>query len=268
MRSFKGHDIYMCAVQYDRELKAGEKSVLDLAPVAARLGLRGVEYRDVYWTDVERELPAVRDQLVAHGLDCAYATFTPLFSDDPVERARLRQVLAEARDLGARLLRVFRGQPTGDGEVDAPRREAGRAIVALAATYGVPLALENHIGHLGHRLEDVVEVLQRFDSPFLGANVDLANFVCNGQDPLEAIAALSPRIIYCHLKDVRQSSEGPQQTYLGNGSMPLPEILAAMVAVGGDFPMAFEFGGEGDPEGNLRRSMEYLARLAGEGRSP
>ncbi len=260
MGSKTRRQVYLCAVQFDAELRAGKLAILDVAPVAVRYGLQGVEYRDVYWQDKARELPAVRDQLVQLGLTPVYATFTPLFSRDPAKQAQLRQDVADAHALGARLLRVFRGErPTG--VEDAALRDAAQAVVDLAAGYGIQLALENHIGHLGNQLADVLETLEWFAPSVMGTNVDIANYACNGQDPVEAIKVLAPRIVYCHLKDAKETPAGLKQTYLGNGSLPLRAIMAALDATGRSFPFTFEFGGEGDPEGALAKSIAHLAEI-------
>ncbi len=235
-------------------------SILDVAPVARRHGLQGVEYRDVYWRDKARELPAVRDQLAELGLAGVYATFTPLFSRDPAKQAQLRQDLADAHALGARLLRVFRGErPSAEG--DGALRDAAHALADQAASFGIQLALENHIGQLGNKLADVLETLGWFAPSVVGTNVDIANYVCNGQDPVEAIKAVGPRIVYCHLKDAKETPEGLKQTFLGNGSLPFRDIMAALAATGRTFPFTFEFDGEGDPEGAIAKSIACLAEV-------
>ena len=84
-------------------------AVTELAPVAARLGLDGVEYREVYWRDKATELPAVREQVARLGLRLTYCTFTPLFNADPAARQQLLADIDDAAALGSPLLRVFLG---------------------------------------------------------------------------------------------------------------------------------------------------------------
>lgn len=261
MSPFKRRDILISGVQFDQELRSGAMSVLELAPMAARLGTQGVEYREVYWKDKERELPALRRQLEDLGLRCTYATFTTFYSWGEEQQRQLLQDLEDARALGAPLMRVFRGDPPETGAGGEAVLATAEELLRRAERYGMRLALENHIGKFGCKLADVKSTLERFDRLVLGTNVDTSNYPMNGQDTVEAIKALAPKVIYAHLKDVRETPDGPKATYLGNGTLPFAEILAALDATGNDFPLCFEFGGEGDGERAIRESLAYLRSL-------
>jgi sugar phosphate isomerase/epimerase len=139
--------------------------------------------------------------------------------------------------------------------------DGARAVIARAADLGLTLALENYARTPGNRLDQVLGAIELFHSPVLGTNVDVANYVQNGQEPIPAIQALSQYVRYVHLKDVKYSPEGKVATYLGAGTLPYRDILAALDATGQDFPLCFEFGGEGDPEGVLAKSLAYLKSL-------
>ncbi len=254
-------DILICGVQFDSELKSGAMSVLDLAPIAVKHGAQGVEYREVYWRDKSKELPALREQLDSMGLTRTYATFTTLFNRDTAKQNQLLQDLEDAHAIGAPLMRVFRGDPPSDMPQDRPILDAARSVIDRAAQYGMQLALENHIGAFGSHMNDVKGTIDRLQSPTLGVNIDTSNYVINRQNPVEAVHLLAPWIIYTHLKDARDTAEGMRATYLGNGMIPLGEIVAALDQTGSNFPFTFEFGGEGDPEGAIAKSMAYLKAL-------
>lgn len=254
-------DILICGAQFDAELKSGAMSQLELAPIAARLGAQGVEYREVYWKNKAVELPAAREELDRLGLKRTYATFTPLFNRDPERQERLMRDLEDAHSLGAPLMRVFRGERPDDGPDGARMLDAARAVLERAAGYGTRLALENFIGPGGTHMNEVKETLERLGSPAIGANIDTSNYVINEQDPIEAVRLLAPWIVYTHLKDARHTPEGLKATYLGNGIIPIDQVISALDATGRDFPLCFEFGGEGDPEGAIAKSLRYLDRL-------
>ncbi len=255
--------ILMCGVQYDRELREGRARAADLAPVAKRLGLAGVEYREVYWHDKARELPAVRDQLAQLGLRGTYATFNTLFSRDPEVRARLLEDIRDARALGSSLIRIFRGELPGTGPLDAAMWDGGRAAIGLAGELGLTVALENFSGKVGNKGADIVGMLQTFDLPHVGTNIDVSNYVLNDEDPVAAIRTLARRIRYVHLKDVQFTPERKIPTYLGAGTLPYRDILAALEESGQDFPLCFEFGGGDDPEETIRKSLAFLKSIAG-----
>lgn len=254
----RGHrDFLISAVQFDAGLGTGSVSVLDLAPVAVTHGAQGVEYRDVYWKDKARELPAVREQVTRLKLKATYTTVTPLFSADPGAQAQLLRDIEDARALGSPLLRVNLGERPAPSSPKGPGA-AAREAVACAARAGVALALENNARPPGERLADIKATLEEFNSPVLGTNIDFANYATTGQDPLEAIRALAPWIIYVHAKDARRDARGWTSTSLGAGSLPLKEIMAALDETGRTFLSCFEFPGEGDPEAAIAKSKAFL----------
>lgn len=249
------------AVQFDTELNSGSLSVLDLAPIAVKHGARGVEYRDVYWKNKGRELPAAREQVIRLKLMATYTTVTPLFSADPGAQAQLLRDIEDARALGSPLLRVNLGERPALGSPKGPGA-AAREAVSCAARAGVALALENNARPPGERLADIKATLEEFNSPSLGTNIDFANYATTGQDPIEAIRALAPWIIYVHAKDARKDAHGWTSTSLGGGSLPLKEIMAALDKTGRSFLFCFEFPGEGDPEAAIMKSKAFMEACA------
>ena len=247
------------AIHFDAELKSGKMSVLDLAPLAIKYGAQGVEYRDIYWKDKTKELPAVRDQAARLKLVVTYTTVTTLYSNDTQKQAKLLTDIEDAKALNAPLLRVNLGvRPAAEPEA-AGQREAARKAIEFASRSGVKLALENNSAAPGEQLSDIKATLEEFNSPVLGTNMDFANYATTGQDPLNAIQALSPWIIYVHAKDAEKTDKGWKTTYLGGGTLPLKEIFAALEKTGRSFLFCFEFPGAGDPEGGLVKSRAYLA---------
>lgn len=253
--------IFISAVQFDEQLTAGNKTVLDLAPVAASLGVQGVEYRDVYWKDKAAELPAARRQLAQFKLKAAYTTMAPLYHPDPAQQRQLLQDIEDARALGAILLRVNLGERPGDGPADAGAHYGGRKAVERAAALRVPLSLENNAKAPGHLLADIRETLEVFGCRWLGTNIDFANYAATDQEPITAIRTLARWINYIHAKDARKTGEGWQSTYLGAGTLPLKEIVTALDMAKGTVPFCFEFPGAGDPDNAIRESLDFMARL-------
>lgn len=262
-RGGPAREIFISTVQFDEQLKSGSKTVLDLAPVAVAMGVKGVEYRDVYWRDKDTELPALKRQLAQLKLKAAYTTMTPLYDPEPARQRQLLRDVEDARDLGAVLLRINLGRRPGPGPGDAKTHYAGRMAVERAAALRVHLTLENNSREPGQLLSDVQETLGTFSCRFFGATIDFANYVTTGQDPMEAIRGLARWINYIHAKDARKTAAGWQSTYLGNGTLPLKEIIGALDSTGKAVPFCFEFPGGDDPEGSIRKSLDFLAKLEG-----
>ena len=254
-------DFLISAIHFEKELKSGSMSVLDLAPLAAKYGAQGVEYRDVYWKDKVKELPAVRNQLAQMKLKATYTTITTLYNKDQTKQKQLLQDIEDAKNLGSPLLRVQLGIRPSSGPEDENIRKAAKEAVDYAKTLGVKLALENNSKAPGEKLSDIKATLEEFNSPTLGTNIDFANYAVNDQDPVEAIKALSPWIIYVHAKDAKKTEKGWTTTYLGGGTLRLQEIFSALDATGRTFLFCFEFPGGGDPEGGIVKSKEYMNKL-------
>jgi sugar phosphate isomerase/epimerase len=250
--------IIMSTVQYDGELQTGQDRVSDVLRVAKRLGVDGVELRDVYWADKSAEIAACRQLRDELGLVLTYATFARLFGDEPNGREAVRQAIGDAAALGVGLVRVFPG-PVPD-DADLAGWAASEQLVRLAADRGITLALENFAGSPGGRLEEIERALRRFTSPSLGTNVDIGNYALNGQDVPTAIRTLGPRVVYAHLKHNRRVEDKIEATYLGGGDVPLDETMAEFDRLPQPITFCFEFGGGGDPEGRVKKSLAYLRR--------
>lgn len=249
-----------CLVQFAGLLESGALSLAAVPAIARRLGVSGVEYREVYWKDKDAELPDARARMRTEGLLPTYATFTPLLSADPIERERLLGDIRDAHALGSPLLRVFRGHwPFGGDE--AVMWRAGRDAVALADSLGVQLAMENFVRSPGNRRHEIEAGLHALDRPSVGVNLDTANYVVNGEDVIGNTRALLPRIIYAHLKDTRTTDAGIQVVPVGDGELDWATILDLFDSTGRAFPVTFEYGGGDDPERAIARGLEGLARF-------
>ena len=250
--------VLISTVQFESDLRAGTISFVDLVERAKRLGVDGVEFRDVYWKDREHDIATVRPRLSELGLIATYATFVRLF-DATENRGKLEQAVDEAAALGAPLLRIFPGLvPPAD---DSGAWSAAERAIDDAASKGVGIALENFAGTPGSRLAEVKAVLDRIHSPSLGTNLDTGNYAQNGQDVAEAIRTLGDRIVSTHLKDVKDTPNGLASTYLGDGKLPFADLFAQLDRLPRKVLHCFEFGGGGDPEGRIKKSLELLKSL-------
>ena len=281
VRGRQRREVFISAVQYDEQLRSGGMSVLDLAPRAAAFGVQGVEYRDVYWRDKRVELPEAKRQLAQLKLRVAYTTMAPLYHPDPAVQKRLLRDIEDARDLGATLLRVNLGQRPGTGPADAAIHYAGRMAVERAAALRVRLTLENNSKAPDHLLSDVRQTLVTFSCRFFGTNLDFANYVTTGQDPIAAIRALTRWINYVHAKDVRNDCgwvavHVSRERHLApEGDHRRPGCNRQAVSLLFRVPGRRRSGARdppepgvpgdagGDPERGIRQSLEFLATLEG-----
>ena len=119
-----------------------------------------------------------------------------------------------------------------------PRRDfilerVGR-LVDYAASAGVVVALEPHVGSALDLPGKAVWLLQQVDSPFLKLNFDISHFEVLGLPTYETVAALAPHSVHTHVKD--QRGRAPDHEFLipGEGPFDFPAYLRAMRRSGYD----------------------------------
>ncbi len=242
--------ILLSVVQYADELEAGQMTMIDVVNKAKTLSVSGVELRPEPWKNLPAELPAVRDRIQALELMVVFATTGTLFSDQAEEH--LKRDIDSARALGSPFLRIFPGQVPA--KQDDPKWTVAQKIVDYAATQGVVLALENFGAAPGNTLREIQTVLNRFNT--MKTNVDMGNYATAGQDVVDAINALKDRIVYVHAKDA--STQAPGAFALGEGTMPLKAIFEALDGLPQKVIYCFEFGGGGEPDARITRSLAFL----------
>lgn len=223
-------------------------SIERAAEFAAANGYAALELRLLDGAIIPAELPAdararVRDTLRRHGLGLvALGASTRFASPDAGERAanaeQLRRYLRLAHELGAPIVRTFGGTaPTGTPEDQAAAwvAEGLAKVLPEAERLGVKVALETHDSF--SRGAALARVLARLPHPSLGAIWDVLHPLRYGETSERTWGALGARLFHVHIKDGRpdrtaKRSEDWQLTLLGQGTVPVPAILALLRANG------------------------------------
>ena len=96
----------------------------------------------------------------------------------------------------------------------------------LLKKHQLMLGIENHKDWLA---DELVEMLRRTSSPFVGACVDFGNNMALLEDPVEVTRKLAPYAVTTHLKDmaVKRYDQGFElsEVPLGEGIVPLRKII-------------------------------------------
>lgn len=99
----------------------------------------------------------------------------------------------------------------------------------VAARYGVRAGYHNH----AHEIESHIEgttALQFFAgklAPEVVLEIDTYWVAVGGQDPLTLLPALGDRVVALHIKDGPGTTETKDQVAVGQGSLPIADIIAA-----------------------------------------
>lgn len=99
----------------------------------------------------------------------------------------------------------------------------------VAARQRLRLAVENH---KDYRTDELLELLRRIGSEWVGVTVDTGNNLALLEEPLATVEALAPYAFTVHLKDmaVEECPEGflLSEVPFGRGFLPLPRIVAVL----------------------------------------
>jgi sugar phosphate isomerase/epimerase len=195
-------------------------SVGDLSPTAlTQTGRR--ELRNLLRTH-NLELTALGCPL-RHGLDT--------FEDQQRRVEHVSKVLTLSFDLGPRIVVVQAGQVPEDLESPAGRvmTESVAALARHGDRVGATLALETGL----ESGEALAAFLGRFDTGALGVNLDPANLLMHGFNPVAAVGALRGRIVHSHAKDARRvsASRAAAEVPLGHGDIDWLVLLESLAEV-------------------------------------
>jgi inosose dehydratase len=106
------------------------------------------------------------------------------------------------------------------------------------ADLGIPLAYHNHLNTLSQSPANLDLILEDSDPKYVKLELDTAHLVAGGGDPAKAIERYHDRLLFLHLKDVRDiPADTPKARYpfefveLGRGRVDLPSVFAALEKV-------------------------------------
>jgi hexulose-6-phosphate isomerase len=232
------------------------------------LGIRGENYRDTeLW--MEGGLDALAHRSEESGIPifsiCLHTFWTYTFADPNVaNRCTAKQiafhVINACKTLGVRTILIPVTNPLELSLEEAAHRWTyeTRAIAADAAKHEVHIGLEN-VGR-SHIVtgEQVLEMIEAVDNPFVGAYFDIGNAKMLGSDPVADIHTLKDRIVQVHIKDPRKDRT---PCYLGDGDIDLEGCLKALTEVGYRGPLIFETPALNDPTATAKRNLMALSAL-------
>ncbi len=172
--------------------------------------------------------------------DPARATSLRSGWDGDAEASIAAAAMSATAAAGAPLLSLVHGEP---GRVDRFARRPSlavqlariernvRSLLPLARDLGLTLAVQPH---MDYRCAELVEVVERVDSPHLRLVFDTAAPLAANEDPLEAARRAAPFTAATHLRDMRVqalteiASGAFFHAPIGEGHVPIQDILRIM----------------------------------------
>jgi sugar phosphate isomerase/epimerase len=140
----------------------------------------------------------------------------------------IRKVLSLAYDLGPGIVVIEAGQVPAEADVERGRlmRDALSNLAGHGDRIGTTLALETGL-EAGSVL---AAYLRSFDTGSLAANLDPANLLLHGFDPVQSARDLAEKVVHTHARDCRRAStsRAAQEVPLGHGDVDWMSYLEAL----------------------------------------
>lgn len=216
-------------------------SALQAADACRRYGYDGVELyalagRRLTPDLLRAELPAIRQAFVPADVPIVCLnSWAHLAVADPDERtAQARQIgaaLQLANDLGCPLVKTFGGElPTGSpaAEIYDVMAASIERLCEQGAELGVRLVLETHDGF--SRGAAVAELLRRVGHSAFAALWDVHHPYRMGETVAATAACIGRRVAHVHVKDALRDGTGWRFVLLGDGVLPVGEVIAYLAS--------------------------------------
>jgi sugar phosphate isomerase/epimerase len=230
-------------------ISALDRPVEAAAALAAQCGLDGLEVTaQAPHLEPESGLDAARDvgrAVRAAGVEVtAYGSYLGRFGQ--ITHAHAEREAAIAAALETRLLRVW-AEPMEDGSTDvAPVVELMRAACDTAASSGITVVIERHLGSFADTPQRIERLLDAIDRPNVALNYQVLDFLPASEisaQPADA-ARLVRHARYFHLKNYQPNPMGEQVMpggSLADGVLDYRAILGAALRAGYEGPLTIEF---------------------------
>ena len=255
--------------------------------LAKEMGFEGIEFAEIHpenGTDKAEHARKLRAFSEEIGIEITnYAIGADFINRDvDSEIERLKGEVDIARILGVKTMRHdASGGPEGERfsltgfEKYLPVLAKGcRAVTEYAAEKGIKTSVENH-GFYCQQSDRVEALMKAVNHENFGWLVDIGNFMCADENPLDAVKVGAKYTVYAHVKDfyfADKSQECPEGYFgtrggnylcgavLGEGVVPVKECIDIIKAAGYDGWVTLEYEGRENPETGVARGLEFLKK--------
>ena len=181
----------------------------DFLDRAKQLQVNGVSLESCFIPQREDPgyLSSIKERLDDYGFDRVYAWGHPDGLEggkNESEYGEMVKSFEHAKQVGAKVMRVvgsslmfrFEDHQEQIGRLTKRFKEAAK----VASDYGIKMAVENHIDFTS---DEILQLLEAVDSPYLGLNFDTGNFLRLLDDPIKGMEKLAKHTLATHIKDLK-----------------------------------------------------------------
>jgi sugar phosphate isomerase/epimerase len=138
-----------------------------------------------------------------------------------------------------------------------PSPDSFESLATLTKEYGIKIAIHNHgpDDKMYGRLEQIQKAVEKWPVE-IGACVDTGHVLRTGENPIDWIKALGPRVHDVHLKDF---SDAKTEHILGKGKLDVVGVLKALKEVKFSGILAIEYElNEKDPIADVKECLSVV----------
>lgn len=241
--------IVVNTILFVEQLEQGA-SQLDFFEGLHNLGVRYVEVRQEYFRD-EDELSRTAREASKYDIKLLLSVPKTLFRNGSLDVEMVQQTLRDASILQAKSIKWTRGDFQGWTE------EGIQFLTKVGQEFPGLLTVENDQTTQDGTVHPLLKFLSqcRDKGVPLYTTFDVGNWLWVGEDPLVNADLLSSFVRYIHLKDGITKPEGPVAKPLGEGELPLSEVLKLLPK---DTLVALEYPGGSQPLAVIQTGIGWL----------
>ncbi|MCM8809109.1 MAG: sugar phosphate isomerase/epimerase [Candidatus Omnitrophica bacterium] len=225
-----------------------------------------VEYVEISINDLEEAKKLIKKYNVNVSQVSAGNDFVQKTKEDLLNQVKkIGELCKNIKEIDCNLIRIDGGWPKE--EVDSKNYknliiEGIKRSVEIAEKENVYLALDNH-GLLTNDYEFQLEIFNKINSKFLGANLDTMNYRWYGypvEKLIEIYKLIAPYALHTHIKDGVGSRENYVGKVLGQGEVPIVDAIKILKDNNYKGVLCIEYEGK-DKEIGYKKCVEFLKNL-------
>jgi len=261
--------IAVCHYSLHRVFVEQQWTLNKFAEYVKELDVPGIDFHVRFLDSPETAADKIQAALDATGLELSGLSMSNNFNVQNEKKYReqidtVKVWLKVANQVNAPVSRVFGGHINDRSNPDMLNQgmenvlNALKELVPVAEEQGVILALENH-GGLPCTGKEQVEIIEKINSPYLRATIDVGNYMQAPQDGAEGTAIAAKHCAYLHFKDFRRLPDGKlKATVVGEGDIDHRKCMQSVVDAGFDDYVALEYEGSEDELTGVPKSIQYM----------